>query len=60
MLALPMHGSVDTTAFSMIRAMIKSLSLIRKQISFHRLKDDCNQIDTIIKSLGRILGNMVL
>lgn len=40
--------------------MIKSPSLIRKQISFHRLKDDGNQIDSIIKSFGRILGDLVL
>lgn len=30
MLALPMDGSGDTTAFRMRRAMIKSLSLIRE------------------------------
>lgn len=40
--------------------MIKSLSLIRKQISFHRLKDDGNQIDAIIKSFGKILGDLVI
>lgn len=38
-------GSVDAIAFGMIRAKINSFSLIIQQISFHGVKDACNQID---------------
>lgn len=60
MLIVPTDGSVSIMLSAMRRAMIKSLSLIRKQISFHRLKDDGNQIDAIINSFGKILGDLVL
>lgn len=49
-LTLHMDGSVDATAFKMIRAKIKSFSLTREQISFHGLKDACNQIFHIYKN----------
>lgn len=49
-LTLHMDGSVGATAFKMIRAKIKSFSLTREQISFHGLKDACNQIFHIYKN----------